>query len=241
MNSKKHLTPAGFQKIINLRASINKGLSDTLSASFPNTIPVPRPLVVDQQIKDPHWLAGFVSGDGCFIIIYHLGLKYKFGLQVTPKFIVSQHSREAKLMKSLKEYLNCGRYTPKSNEDMGEFIVSGISANVEKIIPFFKKYKIVGVKALDFSDFCKVAELITNKEHLTKEGLVKINSIKRGMNRGRQISTWARPQLGQVRKYPDSVLQRGIHTVPKVKNNSPAIEDKRLVPIIKHFPSSTQE
>jgi hypothetical protein len=54
LSKKEHLTPDGFQAIINLRASINKGLSDTLTAAFPDTKPVPRPLVVDQEIKDPY-------------------------------------------------------------------------------------------------------------------------------------------------------------------------------------------
>jgi hypothetical protein len=43
------------------------------------------------------------------------------------------------------------------------------------------------VKALDFADFCEVAELIKNKVHLTSEGLKKIHIIKAGMNRGRRL------------------------------------------------------
>ena len=54
LSKKEHLTHAGFQEIVNLRASINNGLSDTLTVAFPNTKPVPRPLVVDQEIKDPN-------------------------------------------------------------------------------------------------------------------------------------------------------------------------------------------
>lgn len=41
---------------------------------------------------------------------------------------------------------------------------------VNKIIPFFNQYPILGVKRLDFLDFKKVAELIKNKEHLTESG-----------------------------------------------------------------------
>jgi hypothetical protein len=52
----------------------------------------------------------------------------------------------------------------------------------EKIIPLFDKYPIKGIKALDYSDFKKVANLMYNKEHLTEEGLSKINSIKLNMN-----------------------------------------------------------
>ena len=46
----------------------------------------------------------------------------------------------------------------------------------------FKKYPIPGVKALDFKDFCRAAELMKEKKHLTPEGLEQIKKIKAGMN-----------------------------------------------------------
>ena len=54
-----------------------------------------------------------------------------------------------------------------------------------KIIPFFNKYPILGVKSLDFDDFKNVWILIKNKEHLTIKGLEIIRQIKAGMNKGR--------------------------------------------------------
>lgn len=50
---KEHLTQKGLIAIVNIRASINLGLSDELKQAFPNTVPVKRPLVVDQVIRDP--------------------------------------------------------------------------------------------------------------------------------------------------------------------------------------------
>jgi hypothetical protein len=47
MNRKGHLTSDGLQEIVNIRASINLGLSEDLKAAFPDTIPVTRPLVVN--------------------------------------------------------------------------------------------------------------------------------------------------------------------------------------------------
>jgi len=43
-----------LEKIVAIKASINKGLSDELKAAFPDTIPVTRPSIVDQGIKDPN-------------------------------------------------------------------------------------------------------------------------------------------------------------------------------------------
>jgi hypothetical protein len=52
---------------------------------------------------------------------------------------------------------------------------------------FFQKYPLQGVKSKDFKDFCKVAELMENKAHLTAEGLDQIRQIKAGMNTGRKF------------------------------------------------------
>jgi hypothetical protein len=46
-------------------------------------------------------------------------------------------------------------------------------------------YSIIGVKALDFKDFCIAADMMKDKKHLIKEGLDVIHKIKTGMNRGR--------------------------------------------------------
>jgi hypothetical protein len=41
---KEHLTTEGFQKIVNIKATLNFGLSKELQLMFPETIPVARPL-----------------------------------------------------------------------------------------------------------------------------------------------------------------------------------------------------
>jgi hypothetical protein len=56
----------------------------------------------------------------------------------------------------------------------------------EKIIPFFKKYSLLGVKLINFTDFCEVAELVKNKTHLTESGYKQIVILKSGMNKGRK-------------------------------------------------------
>lgn len=49
MSQKGHLTCEGLQEIVNIRASLNKGLTDGLMAAFPSTIPVARPQVTGQK------------------------------------------------------------------------------------------------------------------------------------------------------------------------------------------------
>jgi hypothetical protein len=50
-----HNTIKGLQELVNIRASMNKGLTDVLKEAFPKTIPVDRPIISedDQKIPDP--------------------------------------------------------------------------------------------------------------------------------------------------------------------------------------------
>lgn len=52
MQQKGHLTESGLQKIVNLRAALNNGLSDTLKEGFPSTVTSVRPIVPESIIPD---------------------------------------------------------------------------------------------------------------------------------------------------------------------------------------------
>lgn len=178
---KEHLTLGGLAKIVSIKASINLGLVHDLNIAFPNIIPCVRPLVKSIKIRDPNWLSGFVSAEGNFFINV-INSTTKVGKQVILMFSLSQHSRDADLLGSIRDYLGCGAYYPRSNREEGNFTVAKFSDIDEKNLPFFKNYPIIGIKSLDYSDFCQAVESIKGKEHLTEEGLTTIVKIKSGMN-----------------------------------------------------------
>lgn len=181
MSLKGHLTCEGLQQIVNIRASLNKGLTDKLKAGFPMTIPVARPLVTGQTIPHPEWLAGFTTGEGCFFVNVHKSLIAKTGLRIRLLLDLAQHSRDDELLRSFVEYLKCGIFFSPKGIMAGRFQVSKFGLLiVEKIIPFFQKHKIRGEKWKDFLDFCEVAELMKAKKHLTKDGSNQIIKIKKG-------------------------------------------------------------
>jgi len=86
-------------------------------------------------------------------------------------------------MRSLIEYLDCGNLY--KNREIFSYRVENFSDIKDKIIPFFVKNSIEGIKSKDFEDWCKVAELMKTKAHLTKGGLEQIRKIKAGINTGR--------------------------------------------------------
>ena len=176
---KEHLTAKGIKKILSIRASMNLGL---LKIAFPDVIPVLKP-IIKSEIPDPYWVAGFTAAEGCFFVrIYKSSEIAKL---VDLRFQIVQHSRDEELIKQLIIYFGCGFYYLRKNNKAGDFIVFKFKDINEKIIPFFQKYPIHGMKFLDFKDFCLVANLIKEKAHLTVKGLEEIQRIKKGMNKGR--------------------------------------------------------
>lgn len=107
-------------------------------------------------------------------------------------FSISQHIRDELLLTKLIDYLGCGNIDKVSTRLNGvTFVVNKFHNIIEKIIPFSKNtlstelnvwISWIFVKSLNF---CKVAELMQSKEHLTAEGLEQIRLIKAGMNKGR--------------------------------------------------------
>jgi hypothetical protein len=195
INDKKHLTIEGLHELISIRASLNKGLADRLKLAFPNIKPVVRPEI---PIFSPsfslrgceatkisninHWLAGFVSGEGCFFIHTSKSKTHKLGISVALNFFVVQNIRDSYLLASFAKIFGCGSFNIVEKSGIINFSVRNLSDITDKIIPFFDEYNIQGVKAKDFNDFKEASILMKSKLHLTKEGLDKILLIKSRMN-----------------------------------------------------------
>lgn len=86
-------------------------------------------------------------------------------------------------MRSLVSYFGCGNIY--FSRESVNYCVDNFFDLTEKILPFYKKHPITGVKFLDFSDFCRVALLMKENKHLTQLGLDQIRQIKACMNYGR--------------------------------------------------------
>nr|YP_010608716.1 hypothetical protein PNX16_mgp055 [Drechslerella dactyloides]WAN89796.1 hypothetical protein [Drechslerella dactyloides] len=183
MQQKEHLTKEGLDKIVAIRASMNLGLSEVLKAAFINTIPISRSQFVISNNYHPQWVAGFTSGEGYFGIKILTSSTHKIGVQVKLIFQLTQHARDELLMKSFEDYFECGKYYPSKRGEYGDYQVGKLSHILEIIIPFFQNNKILGNKSKDFDDWCKVADLMKDNQHLNEKELEQIKIIKDGMNK----------------------------------------------------------
>jgi len=125
IESKEHLTIEGLKKLVAIKALINWGLSEELKAAFPLTSSmikqIDRPILVNQKIKDPYWLAGFTCAEGCVFVDINNSPKSKLGQAVNLRFLLTQHNRDTQLLISFINYLDCGRLKQLSKRDLVVF------------------------------------------------------------------------------------------------------------------------
>lgn len=174
-------------KLIAIKGTLNWGLPDVLKEAFPTIVPVLRPKVELPKQLSPHWLAGFIDGEGCFYILISKSKSSKSGALVQLQFSISQHSRDIGLISLFKDFFRCGFIKKQKNQPCVVFIVTKFSDIRNIIIPLLQNNPLQGAKLQDYLYFVKVIEIMHSKAHLTQEGLDKVRKIKHGMNKKRKI------------------------------------------------------
>ena len=182
-----HHTLEGIEKIVNIRASLNTGLSDELKEAFPNWEAVPIKNLgnsITNKISysniHPDWLAGFATGESNFFIAVQKA-KTKSGISTSLRFSIAQHSRDLLLLESFVNLFGGGFVVDYTKRSICEFVVAKIDLILNYVIPFFEKHPILGSKHLIYLDFKSAAYIIKNKEHLNadKVGLNQIMQLKK--------------------------------------------------------------
>lgn len=99
-----------LQEIVNIRASLNRGLSSSLQASFPETVAAKKGVIsFNGDCLHSLWVVGFADAESNF----HIGLyksKSKLGISARLRFAITQHSRDANLLQGLIGFFGCGSY-----------------------------------------------------------------------------------------------------------------------------------
>jgi hypothetical protein len=143
----KHLNKKGLIKIINLKAVLNKGLSEKLKINFPGIINREKLKVNAPTNIDYNWIAGFYSGEGSFLIDIFKS-KAKIGYSIVLRITITQHFRDMLLMNNIKNVLSCGFTTKYLKRNTIILKISNFKDVYYKIIPIFNKHKIIGIKSL---------------------------------------------------------------------------------------------
>jgi hypothetical protein len=183
MSTKGHLTLEGLLKIVALKAHFKWGLSELLVTNFPNLIPAIKPsFEPNLSLMNINWLCGFINGDGSFGLRIRHNIKYALGASCDVIISISQDEVSLVTLENIVTFLGIGKIRKDSSNRTIYVYFLGSLKDINIFINKFKEVKLLGAKALDYADFCKGIEIINNKEHLTREGLNKLEALSQNMN-----------------------------------------------------------
>ena len=126
--------------------------------------------------------AGFIDGEGFFLIDINTKRYSKTGWFVTLRFQIILHKRDLKLLELIKATLGVGNIYA-DGKDCLQFKVSSIE-QLQVVINHFDIYSLITQKQADYLLWREAFLIVSRKDHLTPEGLQKIVAIKASMNLG---------------------------------------------------------
>ena len=155
IKEKDNLSIEGISKIINIKASMNLGISETQKSNFSLTLwadaavkkaevlinPVVRPVIITNNIFDPNWISGFTSAEGSFDVSFRKSLNPKVKKYVTLRFRIYQHERDRNLMELLIKYLGSGKIEKHSKNPVVNLTIGKFSDINNIIIPFYRLWR----------------------------------------------------------------------------------------------------
>lgn len=174
-----------------LRTPKNKRLNDTIQ--FLNgkySLSISESLLDVSDFSDNSWFTGFTEADG------HFGIKYvesqpktetkrSRSESVSLRFRLDQRAYDKStsscmlpFMKKLALFLNCEVKNYNSNATNSEILSLSLASihSIKFLKDYFDKYPLLGEKKNDYDKWTIVYKMIISKQHLTKEGRLKIKS-----------------------------------------------------------------
>jgi hypothetical protein len=160
----------------------------------------------------PNWITGFIDAEGSFYVKVSKSKFTKVGWVIQPYFAICLHSKDLPLLQKIQYFFGTGKidnkknnsslYSVGSKEDLINKIIPRQSHPIKKIYIYiyifsqssndarghFEKYPLISQKRANFLLFKDILALMSKGEHLTKEGLNKIMSIRDSLNLNKGLS-----------------------------------------------------
>lgn len=132
------------------------------------------------------WLSGFTDAEGCFNVSITANSRYTLGHVIKMRYILDQ--KDSVILNKVYELFGFGKVALRSGtEDVYRYTVTGFKA-LNDVIAYFKLFPLQTKKALSFEKWLIIHNQVSNKLHLTDEGLSQIRTIQKQINLNNSIT-----------------------------------------------------
>jgi hypothetical protein len=131
------------------------------------------------------YIVGLTEGEGCFLV------SLRQDNRIDLRFFIAQAEGNKPLLYSVQQFFKVGTVYQKSAGRAGRlpawvFEISKRDDIFNVVIPFFKRYQLLGIKAKSFKAFCDIAKVVKGRQDMRKltiKELSFIRELKFGMNK----------------------------------------------------------
>ncbi len=147
----------------------------------------------------PDYIVGFTEGEGCFGVAIEKEndkrprkterknnlSKPSLGYKVKPSFRISLSRKDRQVLDEIQNFFGVGYVydvkNPGGRSDMCQYVVQGVD-DLVKLVDFFDQQKFHTTKGTSYTHWKEIVQMVSRKEHLTKEGILAICELREKMN-----------------------------------------------------------
>lgn len=151
----------------------------------------PTELTLNTTLKQPSlkdaWLSGFTDAEGCFNVSIRPRVNTITGYRVSLRFLLDQKNAESTLQ-HIRDLFQFGQVNIR-RETNGVYRYSNDSLKgLQPVCDYFLVFKLKTKKAESLKHWLEVFTMVLNKKHLVPEGLEKIRTMAKIINKTNSLN-----------------------------------------------------
>ena len=158
---------------------------------------------IQRKKLNPHYVSGFIDGEGSFSVSIGKHKTLKRGFEVRPEFEIELRKDDQEILERIVITIGIGRIYDCQYDRYGwyphsKYKITSIWDMKEYLFPFLDKYPLQAKKAKSYLLFKEIVLMLCEKKHLSDEGFNKIVKIR---ERLRALGKKAKTYHGKVSSF----------------------------------------
>ncbi len=126
------------------------------------------------------WLSGFTDAEGCFNVSITSNARYTLGNVIKMRYLLDQ--KDGSILHIIRDLFGFGKVTLRSKTNgVYRYTATGFKS-MNDVISYFKVFPLLTKKGISFEKWLTIHNLISNKLHLTEEGLAQVRALQKQIN-----------------------------------------------------------
>jgi len=131
----------------------------------------------------PQYVAGFIDGEGSFVVSFGRHRTLKRGIEVRAEFIIELRADDVEILKRILKTIGCGKIYDAAYDKYGwyphvKYKITSTKDMEKYLLPFFDKTPLQAKKRGVYKIFRKIVLMIRKKQHLTDVGFARIQKLR---------------------------------------------------------------